>query len=523
LADTKISALAELTALAAADELVVVDKSDTTMAASGTDKRVTLATLRNEVPFVDIVAEYGAVAGSDSTTAIQNAIDAVATAGGGIVYVPPTSSNFRASQIRMKDYVWLLGAGRGSGITSLASNPNPYLVVLDTNAVVHTVISDLEFLGDKANQTDNGCIHYDHTSGGTDQRHQFRNLFINQFEGNGIHMTGPNRGASFFRCFSSGSDGHGFVTTASVSDMSLVNVISINNGLDGFHFANSSEGNRLVNCKSGNNGQVDSTNYGDGYYIDGNFLEIVGCEAQSNLRHGWHFKDTTGSKIGSVASMSNAAHAYRFDACSDMVIQGVANDAAGVGGAGPHTRIVELVGTANDNNTIDIQYKANGLAAATAPVNGDANNNRIIVGQGRNDTTVTFATSLTPDPYLYEVARITLTDNITFNAPTYQHRGQRLRFILTQDGTGGRTMTFNAVFKTNWGPSTAASAINVIEFECDGTNWHQVAATTPAVQTYTVSNVTTDRTYNANSYTMDELADVLGTLIGDLQAKKLIG
>jgi hypothetical protein len=40
-ADTKISALTELTTPASADELVVVDKSDTTMAASGTDKRIT--------------------------------------------------------------------------------------------------------------------------------------------------------------------------------------------------------------------------------------------------------------------------------------------------------------------------------------------------------------------------------------------------------------------------------------------------------------------------------------------------
>lgn len=47
MADTKISALAQLAAGngADADELVIVDKSDATMAASGTDKRVTLADL----------------------------------------------------------------------------------------------------------------------------------------------------------------------------------------------------------------------------------------------------------------------------------------------------------------------------------------------------------------------------------------------------------------------------------------------------------------------------------------------
>lgn len=48
---------------------------------------------------------------------------------------------------------------------------------------------------------------------------------------------------------------------------------------------------------------------------------------------------------------------------------------------------------------------------------------------------------------------------------------------------------------------------------------------TPVVQpsAYTPSNVTTDRSYNANSTTLDEVADVLGTLIADLQSLGLIG
>lgn len=40
---------------------------------------------------------------------------------------------------------------------------------------------------------------------------------------------------------------------------------------------------------------------------------------------------------------------------------------------------------------------------------------------------------------------------------------------------------------------------------------------------YTPTNVTTDRSYDANATTTDELADVLGTLIADLQATGIIG
>jgi len=41
-------------------------------------------------------------------------------------------------------------------------------------------------------------------------------------------------------------------------------------------------------------------------------------------------------------------------------------------------------------------------------------------------------------------------------------------------------------------------------------------------QTYTPTNVVTDRAYDANSTTLDEIADVLGTLIGDLQTSGII-
>lgn len=47
MADTRISELAALAPLAAADELVVVDKSDTSEAASGTNKKTALDDLRN--------------------------------------------------------------------------------------------------------------------------------------------------------------------------------------------------------------------------------------------------------------------------------------------------------------------------------------------------------------------------------------------------------------------------------------------------------------------------------------------
>ena len=53
--------------------------------------------------------------------------------------------------------------------------------------------------------------------------------------------------------------------------------------------------------------------------------------------------------------------------------------------------------------------------------------------------------------------------------------------------------------------------------EYDGSNWKKlISVATPA--TYTPTNVSTDRSYDADSTTVDELADIVGTLISDLQS-----
>jgi hypothetical protein len=56
-----------------------------------------------------------------------------------------------------------------------------------------------------------------------------------------------------------------------------------------------------------------------------------------------------------------------------------------------------------------------------------------------------------------------------------------------------------------------------------GSTWFETSRSYNAsTGTYTISNVTTDRTYDANATTVDELADVLGTLIADLNTRGVI-
>jgi hypothetical protein len=70
----------------------------------------------------------------------------------------------------------------------------------------------------------------------------------------------------------------------------------------------------------------------------------------------------------------------------------------------------------------------------------------------------------------------------------------------------------------------SADLINVGKFRHNGSTLGFYGATPVAKSSaYTPSNVTTDRSYDANATTLDEVADVLGTLIADLQNVGLIG
>jgi hypothetical protein len=56
----------------------------------------------------------------------------------------------------------------------------------------------------------------------------------------------------------------------------------------------------------------------------------------------------------------------------------------------------------------------------------------------------------------------------------------------------------------------------------DGTNWVNVNVV-PQAAAYTPTNVTPDRAFDADTVAVAELADVVGTLIADLQAAGQIG
>ena len=98
--------------------------------------------------------------------------------------------------------------------------------------------------------------------------------------------------------------------------------------------------------------------------------------------------------------------------------------------------------------------------------------------QNFNATTLTFDATQDWDLESNQVTTLTLTGNTTFDAPTNQVDGAFYSITIKQDGTGGRTVAWNAVFDFPAGTAptitSTASAVDELIFKSDGTNMRLV-------------------------------------------------
>ena len=86
---------------------------------------------------------------------------------------------------------------------------------------------------------------------------------------------------------------------------------------------------------------------------------------------------------------------------------------------------------------------------------------------------LTYGATITPDAANGSVQTVTLTGNVTFSAFSNPVSGQSITLIITQDGTGSRTLTstmkFSGASKTL---STAAASIDILTVSYIGTTYY---------------------------------------------------
>ena len=95
-----------------------------------------------------------------------------------------------------------------------------------------------------------------------------------------------------------------------------------------------------------------------------------------------------------------------------------------------------------------------------------------------SETTLTDGSSITWDASTQDVAKVTFAGNRTLGAASNGTTGQFISLLIIQDGTGSRTLTWNAAyeFASDTAPTltTTANLGDVFVFRYNGSKWLEV-------------------------------------------------
>ena len=138
--------------------------------------------------------------------------------------------------------------------------------------------------------------------------------------------------------------------------------------------------------------------------------------------------------------------------------------------------------TLNSTNKLcfnDASQFVQGTSAASKVLSADSNNLSKITGAIYiEEATLSFDATQDWDVRASPVAQVTLTANVTFDARSNPTTGQFISIVCIQDGTGSRTIAWNAVFEfaSDTAPTatTTANLGDMFNFRYNGTKWLEV-------------------------------------------------
>lgn len=242
--------------------------------------------------------DYGAAGNgtTDDTTAVQNAVNS-----GAPVFFPP-GTYLISSAVALPTTAYLFGsgcgtynvtAGPGLSIIKLANASNSSMFTIAAGNAAG-VIKDIQFNGNKANQTGGGsAILWSSAGSAQESQWHLERVFVHDSFSSGFETQTNRQNNKFTECVSYNNGGYGI--NCSASDSAVINCTIGLNTLDGVltsyvcHISGSDIfSNRTgINIPTGIRG-VEVTNCGidrnnqHGIYIAGSSVDVVACTIHSN-------------------------------------------------------------------------------------------------------------------------------------------------------------------------------------------------------------------------------------------------
>ena len=127
-----------------------------------------------------------------------------------------------------------------------------------------------------------------------------------------------------------------------------------------------------------------------------------------------------------------------------------------------------------------LSFASGGVTGVSTSATGTVltlSDTNILLGKGGYfaEATLTDGATVTWNASTQQVAKLTLGGNRTLSAPTNPATGQFISLLVIQDGTGSRTLTWNAIyeFASDTAPTltTTASLGDLFTFRYNGTKW----------------------------------------------------
>ncbi len=324
------------------------------------------------------------------------------------------------------------------------------------------------------------------TSEDVDPHHVIQNVYVKNCKGDGVHLWGQSE-IRVENVWVEYADHFGFRASF---DTWFTDCTAGTSGRAGFFLRYSSV--NLTNCKSFfSGGNVGAE--GHGFFIEGGTTVGEGMRigtslvAQDNKAHGFYIRNVQRVVIQGAASTNSTTSAGTY---VGVALDGVQNSIIDVAcvdrtsGTATQQSALSLAETTltNSGNQIRITHGAangtSGLSTAIKSGSTYTGGNDIQINGMGGQIAPAFASSYTPDPYAATFIHMgALTNNLTVNAPSNAHIGCELEFRLLQDGTGGRTVTWNSTY--NFAPAYAdtGNTLNKVfraRFRYDGTDWKLV-------------------------------------------------
>ena len=229
--------------------------------------------------------------------------------------------------------------------------------------------------------------------------------------------------------------------------------------------------------------------YFAGHSVGGSNIVTTGALNSGSITSGFGTIDTGSSAITTTGLISGGSldidnvliNGTTIGHTDDTDLITVADGLVTVAGEVQMTTL-DIGGTNVTSTAAEINYSdlaTLGTTAASKVFTADANNLTAISGAVvLTEDTLSFDATQDWDVRASPVAKVTLTNNVTFDAPSNPTTGQYIAIICIQDGTGSRTIAWNAVFefKDDTAPTatTTANKGDLFTFRYNGAKWLEV-------------------------------------------------